>query len=382
MELRSSKNSTVLVLLFLAILLAVPVATVLSPDADRSASEKRSLAVAPRFGFDRKALTSFPSGFEHFFNDHFGFRGQMVYLNSLIKVGLLGTSSNEKVVVGKAGWFFLADERAMAPEPFTSAQLKMWRISLEAKQAWLKARGAEYVFMVAPEKHTIYPEYLPRSCPANSKPSNLDQLIEYLKHTSTVRVLDVRSPLRAAKVVAPVYYQTDTHWNLYGGAVACQELLHRVSEYNPSVRQMDLNAAVLRNTTFKAGNLALMLLLQDVMADREVEPVLPTGTATVLISGAQTPDGLLLTISENHVGQQPNVVVFHDSMFDSMNRYFVQHFGRAVMVGGRRILKFEQDIIERERPQVVVEEIVERYLTGQPFVPDEILNWYQLEGRK
>lgn len=125
-----------------------------------------------------------------------------------------------------------------------------------------------------------------------------------------------------------------------------------------------------------------MLMMQNRMTDTEVEPDLPVAAAHYLLPGGVTSKGLNLSISTNNVGSLPNAVVFHDSFFNNMKRSFVETTGRSVMVGagGGNILMFELDIIERERPQVVVEEIVERYLAGQPYVPDEILMWYQMGG--
>lgn len=382
MEFRSRTCRILIALMFMATILIIPLATLFNLDRNRSESEKRALAILPRLKFDCEGFNDFPLKFEQFFNDRFVFRQQLVYLNSLLRVGLLHTSSNDKVVVGKDGWLFYADEHALAVDLLSPALLELWRVALEAKRDWLAVRGIEYVFMVAPEKHTIYPEHLPRSHRPQGLPSNLDRLIEYLQRTSSLRVLDVRQRLLSAKSIAPVFYQTDTHWNSFGAAIACENLLGRLAEQNPSVTPLAVLSRPVRQFTVPAKDMAAMLLLKNQMSDTEVVPGVPVVTTKTLYTDVPTSDGLLVSISENHVEQLPNAVVFHDSFFNNMNRYFVQHFGRVVMVGGGKIHKFEQEIIEREHPEVVVEEIVERYLTGAPNVPQDILMWYQKRSGK
>ncbi len=382
MGFRSRTGSILLPTLFVMLLLSVSLATLVNLKAGRSATEKRSLSLFPQLTLDREGLVTFPGRFEQFFNDRFGFREQLVYLNSRLRVTLLRTSPIDKVVVGQNGWLFYADERALSPDPLIPGLLELWRVALEAKQAWLAAQGIEYVYMVVPDKHTLYPEFLPLGRRPNGNPTNLDLLLDYLKRTSTVRVLDVRTQLFAAKASAPVYYQTDTHWNRFGAAVANHVLLSRLSGKLPAIGFDKFIPRPVKISPIKGRDMAAMLLLQNLMTDKEVDPGIAADTARFIVNEEQTPDGLLLSVSTNQNGKLPTAVVFHDSYFDNMKPYFAECFARSVMVGGNRIHKFEPDIIGREHPQVVVEEIVERYLTGSPYVPKQILDWHTRNSGK
>lgn len=377
---RSRSGSICLAILFTALFLGVTLVSLINLRTERSESEKRSLAPLPQLTFDHDGLSTYPGRFEQFFNDRFGFRQQLVFLNSWLRVTLLGASPLDKVVVGKNGWLYYADERAMASDPLIPGLLELWRVALEAKRAWLADQGIEYVFMVVPDKHSVYPEFLPYNHRHYGTAPNLDLLIDHLKQKSTVQVLDIRPQLRAAKSSAPVYYRTDTHWNRFGAAVASEVLLRRLSLRIPSIAPQPIAALKIKTSPTKGRDMAAMLLLQNLMTDVEVEPGMPVGTAQLVIDEEAAANDLLISVSTNSKKGLAKAVVFHDSFFNLMKPYFTEHFSRVVMVGGKNLDRFEPDIIARERPQVVVEEIVERYLTGSPHVPRQILDWYKGNG--
>ena len=376
----SRTGSISLAIFFVTLFLGVSLVSLINLKTERSEPEKRSLTPPPHLTFDREGLATYSGKFEQFFNDRFGFRQQLVYLNSRLRVTLLGTSPIDKVVVGLDGWLYYADERAMATDPLIPGLLELWRVALEAKRSWLAAQGIEYVFMVVPDKHSVYPEFLPANRRQNGTTTNLDLLLAYLKQKSDIQVLDVRPQLLAAKATAPVYYLTDTHWNRFGAAVANGVLLRRLSSFFPSLEPQTTASSAIKRFPIKGRDMAAMLLLQDLMADAEVDPGIPAGNARLVVDEEAVADGLLISISANSKKGLPKAVVFHDSYFNFMKPYFAEHFERVVMVGGKNLDKFGTDIIGQEHPQVVIEEIVERYLTGSPYVPRQILDWYKEHG--
>lgn len=373
-------GNMILVTLSSALIFGVLLVSLINLSTERSESEKRSLTPLPQLTFARENLVTFPGEFEQFFNDRFGFRQELVYLNSRLRVTLLGTSPLNKVVVGLDGWLYYADERALATDPLTPGLLELWRVALEAKRAWLAAQGIEYVFMVVPDKHSVYSEFLPYNRRHYVTTTNLDLLQDHLNQKSTFQVLDIRSQLLNAKNIAPIYYRTDTHWNRFGAAVACDALLRRLADKIPSIELQPFTALKIKTSPIKGKDMAAMLLLQNLMTDSEVDPGIPVGNARLVVDEEATANDLLISISANSKMGLARAVVFHDSFFNSMKPFFAEHFSRVVMVGGKNLDKFELDIVTREHPQVVVEEIVERYLTGSPYVPKQILDWYREKG--
>lgn len=56
----------------------------------------------------------------------------------------------------------------------------------------------------------------------------------------------------------------------------------------------------------------------------------------------------------------PKMVMFRDSFADALIPFLAEHFERSVFVGS---LGFEKEIITKEKPDIVITELCERYVT-------------------
>ncbi len=52
------------------------------------------------------SLASFPNRYEKYFDDNFGLKNELIELNNILHVKLLGVSPVDKVTIGKNGWLF------------------------------------------------------------------------------------------------------------------------------------------------------------------------------------------------------------------------------------------------------------------------------------
>ncbi len=129
--------------------------------------EDREPAARPATPHSLQELASYPRRFGAFFADHFGFRREMVDARGRLVIGLLKKSPSPKVVVGRGDWLFYTGDRSLENRlhqiPLSAASLDQWATRIEQRKRWLAARGIRYLFVVAPDKQSIYPEYLPRS---------------------------------------------------------------------------------------------------------------------------------------------------------------------------------------------------------------------------
>ncbi len=167
-----------------------------------NSEENRKLAEIPIFN---GSVQHYIKNYEKYFNDHFGFRNELVRLNSLVMLALR-VSPSSQVILGKDGWLFydgqpgerIIDLYYRGTKPFTDDELKACRSVLQEHHDWLAQRGIRFLFVVAPDKESIYSEFLPNIHRVTSK-GRLDQLIEYMKKYSDVEVLDLRESLINAK---------------------------------------------------------------------------------------------------------------------------------------------------------------------------------------
>lgn len=352
-----------MIAIFLAII-ALPLAGKLLPDAGAFArTENRAPAALPRIELGRPgwgySIVSFPRRFERYWNDSFAFRWNLIRAHSLAKLAL-GVSPSPKALIGSDGYLFYAAEQSVdyfrGTRPFTQAQLARWRDDLEQRRAWLAARGIRYLVVVAPNKETIYAEYMPKSVAKLRDESRLDQLVAYLEANSEVDLVDLRPALLAAKRQQRVYHKTDTHWNDAGARVGADAILAALAAWFPAIDRSPY-AGTLAQKTAEGGDLARILALEDRLPEERFDWLADTPRARAT-RGAGT-GGKGPPTFECIGCSGPSVVMNHDSFNDALAPFLVERFRRTVLVEGTRL---DQALIAAERPDVVVQEFVERAL--------------------
>lgn len=137
-----------------------------------------------------------------------------------------------QVTAGTHGWFFLQGvlQRACSPfEPFSAATAE-WERLLDV----IRASGRRAVLIVAPDKSTIYPEYLSPSDPLDRCGQlGSEALWQQIESPAAVRagIIGLRRPLLALKrnSTALLYYKTDSHWNSIGALAMAQAAVAAMS---------------------------------------------------------------------------------------------------------------------------------------------------------
>ena len=89
--------------------------------------------------------------------------------------------------------------------------------------------GIPYLFVVAPSKHDVYPEFMPDRLNRVRDDSRLDQLMAYIEAffpAPPVDILDLRPTLaEARKSGVRLFHKTDTHWNDRGAWAAYRKAI-------------------------------------------------------------------------------------------------------------------------------------------------------------
>jgi alginate O-acetyltransferase complex protein AlgJ len=334
------------------------------PDA-----ENRELASFPRLAPTTSALVAFGPQLSAWFDDHFAFRSTLVRWNAESRLFVLGVSPTPTVVTGRDGWFFYGEDKSIEDyakvEPMTPEALSNWREAILRASTWLHARGIAYVFTIAPDKHVVYDEELPETIERTSGVSRTDQLFTALQDTGLA--VDVRSALADAKASERIYQKTDTHWNDRGAFVAYQRIIAavraRVPATPPAWRRGDFDA---EEREVAAMDLAGMMGLKRVLRETDLVlvPRRPRRARVVEPPGARptAEEGTLVTEIDDP--SLPRAVVFRDSFVSRLVPFLSEHFSRAVYLWQN---DFDADVVARERPDVVIQEIVGRHLYG--FIP-------------
>jgi len=365
------RYESLLVALMFVVVIALPLASNLTGhDGADPQAENRELAAMPRFDGSLNSLAAFPNGFSAWFEDHFGFRALLIRWYGESRLLVLHVSPSTTVVDGRDGWLFYGDDggtQDYANEtPLTRSEVDVWRTALVRARDWLASRGIAYVFTIAPDKHVIYPEKEPASIRRIGPTSRMDQVFTALAGTG-VSAVDVRPALAAARARERIYFLTDTHWNDRGAFVAYQQIIDAVRRQVPAVpppwTRADFQPA---ERTIEGLDLAGMIGLTRVLheTDLTLTPIRPRQAKVIEPRGAEATaeEGYLVT--EIPGSTLPRAVIFRDSFTSRLVPYLSEHFSRAVYLWQN---DFDADVVEREHPDVVIQEIVGRHL--YEFIP-------------
>ena len=129
-----------------------------------SESEMRELAKPPLWTAE-STPTGWLGEFERYFADHFAFRKLCIDWHAALLWYGLGTSASHTVIAGRDDWMFTTESLSFEVwrglSPFREDQLEAWGRALENNREYLAQRGIEYLFVIGPNKETIYPEHQP-----------------------------------------------------------------------------------------------------------------------------------------------------------------------------------------------------------------------------
>ena len=358
---------------FLALLWAPTLDNFFALDHSRQPPENRLPVPVPRLESQNfSGLQKFIAGSELYFNDHFGFRNKLIRWFQNWKGGLFHDRTTDKVINGQNGWLFMSElkmiEHHLGIAKFTPAQLKSWQALLEKRRDWLAARGIKYLLVVPPDKQEIYPEFLPTwllaATPTNRE-NKLDQFFRFMRVNSTVEVLDLRQTVSAAKQTAPTYLQNDSHWNGFGSLVAAQQVVKVLSRQFPGLPPLRLEDFHWMNAPTTGGDLVQMLGTESpeknyFTVERNVSAGDRLTFSTNNIASRLDPHGSA-TVSESGLHIDTSAVVFGDSFSGRWKPFLGYSFRRIFYSpGGNR--EFDPQIIVQNQPQIVINEILQRYL--------------------
>ena len=358
-----------LVVGFISILVTPSIANLLGADGADPEAENRTLAHFPAHTATWSAVTRFLPGLDAWFADHFAFRAELVQAHGVSRYLWLGVSPTPAVAIGANGWLFYADDGGLEDftneSPLTETEIQTWRNVVVRAQKWCRARGIAYGFTVLPDKGSIYPELFPQTARRVTRLSRIDQVMTGI--TDTGAAIDVRQALMDEKHRVRVFQKTDTHWNQRGAYIGYRTIINALRLQLPSIPPPksleDFDAGMRR---IPAMDLASMMGLKRVLGEEDLRLEPKSGRHYVVI----TPKGNIVEAGEARIVTEipgstlPRAVIFRDSFTSAMAPYLSEHFSRVVYLWRN---DFSVEEVEKEHPDVVLQEIVGRHV--QWFTP-------------
>lgn len=320
-----------------------------------SDKEKRQLAKAPKIKTEDGRLNmEFFNDFDNWFSEHFAFRSKLVNLDGRLKSTLLGTSNNDNVIVGRDGWLYYGEtaDDFMNINTLSDRAVDNIRRNLELMNDYCEKRGARFVFTSAPNKNSVYPEYMPFNYIESGSRGNYEKLSERLSGSEFY--LDMKAALKSADSSVPLYHKTDTHWNNLGAYVGHVRLMEALGgESCPS-------GSSWYTKNDRLGDLAVMLYPEEAAKDTNVYNDYEFSYSYVgRFRGLDD-----LTIKTAAPDKEGKLLMYRDSYGEAILPYMAECFGEAEF---SRIVPYRMDGIDGGS---VVLEIVERNIGNlQKYAP-------------
>lgn len=338
--------------------LVIPLPTAISVLLSPRFAELARQELAP---FTPTSLRALAAATDDFLEDRVLFRPELNRLVDSVRVHIPGLILHDSVLVGRDGWLFLSRRRGLAEyraaEPLSPAELETIHATLAERRDWLAAFGIEYRYLAAPEKWEIYPEMMPPNIALHGSTRQLDQVIAHHRASGGVPIIDPRPVLLDEKASGrPVYFLTDTHWTDHGSWAVAQEMARQLAGFFPGIRPEPLKLFTEQESILPDGNLARMAGLARRMPEPTTRLLPPSGEFSVEVV-EDSPYWTAVYTRRGGRATGVRAVIFTDSFGPFIAPFLARHFDRAVFLWRPEGSAFDPDLVLRERPHVVIQEL-------------------------
>lgn len=346
----------------LLIILFVSAATLIQQDRKFSMLENRKLKTYSKINFNIRNFHNIPSEIDDYVKDQAFSKDSLFSLYSRFKLSI-GDSPTQDVTLGKDGWLYLGSPYSQKypdliglsnktmPKPKPDAYIQQ----KAGFKNYLSSQGIKYIFVIAPDKPTIYPEYLPERYQQYQRKRSLfsENVSNQLSKVLEESFIYLRDPLLNAKESFKphqLYFRWDTHWNSIGAKVAEAFIATRIASMFPNLNvDSDRFTPELKSRNSSLGDLAsyagATFLLEDALALSTCHTS-KIGKEGILCINKTLPLKILL---------------LRDSFSDSLKPYLSRRYEEVMLVSERPNLARLKDLVAKTNPDLVIEEIVERH---------------------
>ena len=242
----------------------------------------------------------------------------------------------------------------------TELELESFKNSVKKTSKWCEDNNIKYLFVIGPNKHSVYPENYIDKRPEGT--TRADQLISVFNELGITCVYP-RDYLIAQKEKnnSPLYYETDTHWNNLGAYYAFTQIENEVKKLFPNIQFPKVDYDFEVSYSENAGDILPMLGIKKSKSTQIVAKPKNSEFSDYFEYIKNEGTGGVITKGKNE--NLPRAIVFRDSFFSALTPYFSTMFS-SVEYNWRRMNEEDKKSILENKPDLIVFENVERYAVG------------------
>ena len=327
-----------------------------------SEKENRTLSLRPPLVRDGYLNKNAFAEYSAYFDDRFGGRQRLIALNSKLKFDVFKAAIfNENAIRGKGDWWFYRldgnHDDFYKRNLMSDEQLADFKNRIEKTAAWCKEQNIPCIFLICPNKHSVYEEYYRFKRPSGM--TRADQMTAILDKLG-VPYLFPRDYLisKKAEYDFPLYYETDTHWNPQGAYLAFTLLREKIAEIFPNVDFPRIAYETNIDHSMTAGDILPML---GVEKSKSTRPTLtPIGHGQSDFYAYLKNEGTKGVHTKGTDSTLPRALIFRDSFFSSLEP-FVSPLFSETEYHWKQFRAEDKEYVLEYKPDIIIFESVERY---------------------
>lgn len=310
---------------------------------------------------------NFMARYEAYYNDTFA--GRKFLVSKYIKLQQALKIDTGQYFYGENGWMFYDSVKVnngntmtdyFGAARFNDDELAKMVEGINKAADFYAKRGAKYFIVIAPNKEGIYSEFMPARMQKarSSDKSRMDVAVEYLKkHTKAVFV-NLKEPILEAKSEYPynLYFKKDTHWNNIGAYVGFEALAKVLNKHGVPLPQKHLTEDMITPLAKKHVDMHPEALEMDYKID--YLPNVETDCKQ------QNGEKFVFVCKNKTKANGKTLMVLSDSFAAAIMPYLNKAFEKTVNApAGNKKLTYYQNLMDKYNPDVVIDELVERYFS-------------------
>lgn len=314
-------------------------------------TEKRYLKTFPVIIKNDKLNVNYFDELTDYFSDNFAFRQELTTINSYLMKQIFMVSGNDNVVVGTDNWLYF-DETTndyLGRNVLSRRGIHNCGKVLSLLQENAEKNNCSFLFVAAPNKNSIYPEYMPPNYIKENEANNWVKLQTELNKQNVLYV-DLHSAFLKKDTI--MYHKYDSHWNNEGAAYACNEILNKFNKKHTDYSNVPHHI----ENNFSA-DLWGMLYPKWEKFDKNVDYD-KKHCFTYCNNVNSTKDMWIETKSKK--GQQ-TLVMYRDSFGNALLPYLADEYENAFFT---KMVPYNWELIKSHKAQNVIIEITERHISS------------------
>ncbi|MCR5046956.1 MAG: hypothetical protein K6A42_10295 [Treponema sp.] len=324
-------------------------------------SENRTLSAKPLLIKDGRFNGKFFADFDSYFKDRFG--GRDVLIKVVNAVNSVDRRRTEMALEGNDGWlYFLGDnnvEDFFKTNLLSDKEIKNIKNEINEITNWCEQNGIQCLFVICPNKHSIYPEHYPYPRPVGK--TRADQMCQIFSDLEAPFVFS-RDYLisQKEKNPYPLYYETDTHWNPLGAYYSFEQIFEKIQNFFPNVDFPKIEYKANFSYSKASGDLLSMLGIKRVKSSQiAMVPVNAVDSDYYdLRQISDEPGAALIATGKNK--SLPTAMVFRDSFCIFLTQFLSPLFSRTEYYW-RWFTEEDKALVLQNKPDLIIFESVERY---------------------